>query len=176
MIRAGETDLRTAFRQLAGGGVDALEIVWRELAHPLHNYAFALTGDQDEADDMLSETLAKLPGIGWRLRWVRNPKAYLFAIVRNAARSRARRARLGPAEGAGQEPASPDSSEAALVRAAVLDLPAEQRETVVLHIWGGLTFDEIGRTTGVSTNTAASRYRYALQNLRPALGEGDDER
>jgi len=176
MAEAGQTDLRTAFRQLAGGGVGGLETVWRELAHPLHNYAFALTGDQDEADDILSEALAKLPGIGWRLRWVRNPKAYLFAIVRNAARSRARRARLGPAEGAGEEPASPDGSGPALIRAAVLDLPEEQRETVVLHVWGGLTFEEIGGTTGVSTNTAASRYRYALQKLRPALGEGNDER
>jgi RNA polymerase sigma-70 factor (ECF subfamily) len=176
MAEAGQTDLRTAFRQLAGGGVGGLETVWGELAHPLHNYAFALTGDQDEADDILSETLAKLPRIGWRLRWVRNPKAYLFASVRNAARSRARRARLGSAEEAGQEPASPDGSEAALIRAAVLDLPEEQRETVVLHIWGGLTFEEIGGTTGVSANTAASRYRYALQKLRPALREGDDER
>jgi len=176
MTRAGETDLRTAFRQLAGGGVGGLEIVWRELAHPLHNYAFALTRDQDEADDILSETLAKLPGIGWRLRWVRNPKAYLFAIVRNAARSRTRRARSEATEDSGREPTSPDGSGAALIRAAVLDLPEEQREVVVLHIWGGLTFEEIGRTMGVPTNTAASRYRYALLKLRPALREGDDER
>ena len=45
-------------------------------------------------------------------------------------------------------------------------LPAEQREVVVLKIWGDLTFDEIGEQLSISPNTAASRWRYAMEALR----------
>ena len=47
---------------------------------------------------------------------------------------------------------------------AALDPP--QREAVCLHIYLGLTFREIGRVTGVPTQTAASRYRLAIERLR----------
>jgi RNA polymerase sigma-70 factor (ECF subfamily) len=61
-----------------------------------------------------------------------------------------------------------DAGEVA-VRQAVMALPREQREVVVLHVWGGLTFEEVGRATGVAANTAASRYRYGLEKLRKAM-------
>jgi RNA polymerase sigma-70 factor (ECF subfamily) len=48
-------------------------------------------------------------------------------------------------------------------------LPQAQREVLVLKIWGGLTFEEISETLEVSANTAASRYRYALDHLRESL-------
>ena len=52
---------------------------------------------------------------------------------------------------------------------AMAQLPPEQREVLVLKIWGGLTFPQIGAITEVSANTAASRYRYALAALRDRL-------
>jgi len=45
-------------------------------------------------------------------------------------------------------------------------LPDEQREVVVLKVWGDLTFDEIGEQLSISPNTAASRWRYAMDSLR----------
>ena len=54
----------------------------------------------------------------------------------------------------------------ALIENAVRRLPPEQQEVVLLKIWGELTFDEIGATLDISLNTAASRYRYALDKLR----------
>ena len=45
-------------------------------------------------------------------------------------------------------------------------LPPEQREVVVLKVWGGLTFDQIGAQLEISPNTAASRWRYAMEALR----------
>ena len=51
--------------------------------------------------------------------------------------------------------------------AAALDLlPVEQREVLVMKIWNELTFAEIGDALGISQNTAASRYRYALASLK----------
>ena len=52
---------------------------------------------------------------------------------------------------------------------AVVQLPSEQREVVVLKVWGGLTFAQIAEQLDLSANTAASRYRYALTKLREAL-------
>lgn len=62
----------------------------------------------------------------------------------------------------------PDERQRA-VEAAIKLLPAEQREVVVLKIWGDLTFDEIGKQLEISPNTAASRYRYALAALKKHL-------
>jgi len=55
------------------------------------------------------------------------------------------------------------------VRAAIALLPEAQREVVALKIDGGLTFAQIARVTNVSLNTAAGRYRYALEKLRATL-------
>jgi RNA polymerase sigma-70 factor (ECF subfamily) len=73
-----------------------------------------------------------------------------------------------------QEAASPewfapeieDRERARLLQTALGRLPAEQRQVVTLKIWGGLTFAEIAGALDIPANTAASRYRYALEELR----------
>lgn len=50
-------------------------------------------------------------------------------------------------------------------------LPVNQREAVVLKIWHQLTFEQIGQLQSVSPNTAAGRYRYAMEKLRACLNE-----
>ncbi len=59
------------------------------------------------------------------------------------------------------------------IESALRRLPTEQREVLVLKIWGELTFDEIARQLELSPNTAASRYRYALAALRRELTAAD---
>jgi RNA polymerase sigma-70 factor (ECF subfamily) len=55
------------------------------------------------------------------------------------------------------------------LRCAMGALPDEQREVVMMHIWGGLTFEEVAAALEISANTAASRYRYALAALKKTL-------
>lgn len=55
------------------------------------------------------------------------------------------------------------------VEAALRGLPPEQREVLVLKIWGELTFAQIGEALALSPNTAASRYRYAIDALKKTL-------
>ena len=57
------------------------------------------------------------------------------------------------------------------VRMLIEELPEEQREVVVLRIYGDLSFKEIADITQVSINTALGRMRYALLNLRKAIRE-----
>ena len=67
------------------------------------------------------------------------------------------------------DPALEEDEEAFLLRKAVEDLSDKLREVVTMKIWGGLTFAEISESLGISPNTAASRYRYALEQLAHAM-------
>lgn len=50
-------------------------------------------------------------------------------------------------------------------------LPEEQREVVVMRVYGDMSFKDIAELTGVSINTALGRMRYALINLRKMINE-----
>lgn len=52
-------------------------------------------------------------------------------------------------------------------------LPLEQREVIVMKVWGEMTFEQIGEALALSPNTAASRYRYGLDNIRKRLRQQD---
>jgi RNA polymerase sigma-70 factor, ECF subfamily len=67
------------------------------------------------------------------------------------------------------DPSVEQQENAKIVTEALQYLPDEQREVVTLHLWGGLTFAQIAGMTGVSINTVAGRYRYALAALHRRL-------
>ena len=65
-----------------------------------------------------------------------------------------------------------DTDETPAERAAMrclAELPVEQREAIVLKVWHGCTFEEIGGLQDISPNTAAARYRYGLQKIKSKL-------
>lgn len=57
------------------------------------------------------------------------------------------------------------------VRKLIDELPADQKEIILLRHYGGLSFKEIADQTNVSINTALGRMRYALMNLRKIIRE-----
>ena len=99
----------------------------------------------------------------------------VFAIIHRRAIDLARRnerrlnREMTAHEAAPQEwfaPEIEDRERARMLQDALNRLPGEQRDVVMLKIWGGLTFAEIATALDISANTAASRYRYALKELR----------
>lgn len=64
------------------------------------------------------------------------------------------------------DPAPEDREMKAILENALRRLPDIYQEVVTLKIWGELTFSDIGEALEISPNTAASRYRYALEELR----------
>ena len=58
-----------------------------------------------------------------------------------------------------------------LVQSAMNQLPDIYREVVTLKVWGELTFAEIAESLDIPANTAASRYRYGLEEVRKLTKE-----
>jgi RNA polymerase sigma-70 factor (ECF subfamily) len=67
------------------------------------------------------------------------------------------------------DPGVENDEEAVILRTAVESLSEKLREVVAMKIWGGLTFAQIADVLKISQNTAASRYRYALEQLGKSL-------
>ena len=144
----------------------------------MYRVAMSMLYRREDAEDAVQEVFVALVRSRHRLSAIRDLEAYLFtALRRAAARGAARRARLPLiSETAVEETADPSSQkgESSLcedLERALRTLPAEQRDVIALKIDGGLTFAQIGQVMGTSGNTAASRYRYALEKLRELLNE-----
>ncbi len=130
-----------------------------------------------DAGEVLQEALVRF----WRSRQrARDALAYLYACVKRAAMDRRRgdqrRQRREsvvalPADKVLFDTGFGEIDRREVIEQALGELPVEQRETLVMKIWGGATFRQIGEALGVSQNTAASRYRYALDALRDCLSE-----
>lgn len=67
------------------------------------------------------------------------------------------------------DPVAGEDEEALILRDAVQRLSTKLREVVIMKFWGGLTFQQIAETLAISPNTAASRYRYAMEQLAHEL-------
>jgi RNA polymerase sigma-70 factor, ECF subfamily len=100
------------------------------------------------------------------------PIAFLYRATRNACMN-LRRDRMRETELPEGEPwflhSSGNQEHVLTLQRALRDLPEEQRETVFLRIWSGMTLLEIADATETPLNTVASRYRYALEKLRHCL-------
>ncbi|MFK5972470.1 MAG: sigma-70 family RNA polymerase sigma factor [Flavobacteriaceae bacterium] len=53
------------------------------------------------------------------------------------------------------------------------ELPADQKEVLLMRIYKDMSFKEISENTGVSINTALGRMRYALINLRKIINHNN---
>jgi RNA polymerase sigma factor (sigma-70 family) len=148
-----------------------IEALYRQHGAALLLFASALSGDRGRAQDALQQVFLKAIENG-SLSQAINKKAYLFACVRNAVLNDAKlQQRNMPLDidAAWFSPPDRDYAAEQNLRRALGDLPEDQREVIVLHVWGDLTFSEIGDLLGVSSNTVASRYRYALAKLRDSM-------
>ena len=156
---------------------------WEELLNE-HGSALLLYARQwsnsiADAEDIVQKSFVRF----WRSEYTRseNPAPYLYRIVRNTAidliRSRKRREIrerqvFEESDKAPMfEPGLEQEERHKEIEKAIAKLPEEQREVVVMKIWGDLTFKEIAETLGIPQNTAASRYRYALDALGRQLGD-----
>jgi RNA polymerase sigma-70 factor (ECF subfamily) len=152
---------------------DELEQAFERDRSRLLRIAGAILRDPDEAEDVVQQTLLAVIRAR-RSGEIRLPSSYLARAVRwNAIKRQSQRARVLPLETAAHDsatPASPaDRLDAIELERAIARLPIAQQTVIRLRFYLGLSFREIGKNLSISTNTAASRTRYALARLRHLL-------
>jgi RNA polymerase sigma-70 factor (ECF subfamily) len=148
--------------------------LYDERAAGLLLYGRALGLAHGEAEDVLQETFRALLALEVPPD---EPAHYLVRSYRNRALNHRRGwwRRLTRELEAHRwfELAEPTDPREERLAQALAELPAEQREVIVLKIWQRLTFAAIGEALGHSPNTIAGRYRYGLQRLRRWLEASD---
>jgi RNA polymerase sigma-70 factor, ECF subfamily len=149
--------------------------LFRECAADVHAYAISLLGDRTAAEDVIALAFERLYRARARLNHSRGtPRAWLFAIARNAALDELRRRRRQPQSELPQELSGDQDSEAALeqierratVRDALSALALREREVVLLKFHGQLSNSELAKALGVSESNAGTRLHRALTRLR----------
>ena len=162
----------------------------------LRNFIRRRVANPADVEDLLQEVFTELVEANRLLMPIDYVTGWLFRVARNRITDLFRKKR--PANwsdaAAGDEDGelpriedwlpSPDAGPEALfvrhalldeLRAALEELPAEQREVFVAHEIEGRSFAELARETGVNVNTLLARKRYALLHLRARLQPLHDE-
>lgn len=143
-------------------------------------FARGWANSQHDAEDLVQEAVLRLWNHQADKGGLPPDLPFAFSTIRfcglNHHRSETRRRKreesiiyLNDFEDVWLDPVLEDDEEAQLLRDAVQNLSPKLREVVVMKSWGGLTFAEISETLAISPNTAASRYRYALEQLAQEL-------
>ena len=159
----------------------------REHGSRLFAYARQRASNKQDAEDMIQDALVRL----WHYQEERNnvppdlPLAYsvLRFIAMDHGKKQGRKKRkeeaiiyLNDYNEYWLDTVVEEDEEADLLRQAVDSLGEKLREVVTLKVWSGLTFAQIAETMAISPNTAASRYRYALEQLERKLETMKEER
>lgn len=167
-------------RRLKLGDKDALRTIYAKYEGTLLALAANLLTDPAQAEDVLQDVLVTLVRSMHRLNIRRSLKGYLATAVANRTRDyyrRKPRQRHGSLDEA-RHVATGDEGPVQMVirneqtqkaRAAMTELPYEQREAIVLRLHADMKFREIAKLQNVSVKTALSRYRYGLDKLRSML-------
>ncbi|MHC4098988.1 MAG: RNA polymerase sigma factor [Planctomycetota bacterium] len=146
------------------GSSDALCRIYEKYEDYMLTSAVSLLNDLGSAEDVVHDG---------------NLKGYLTTCVVNLARDKIRAKqrhslaldKVNPVKSDVESPSDSIVGDEELQRLskAMAQLPTEQREAIVLHLRGGMTFKAIAKSQHVSINTIQSRYRYGLDKLRSLL-------
>lgn len=169
---------------------DDHEVIARSLSEPeafralfdrhfaaIHRFLLRRCGTTASADDLAAETFVR--AFAARERYVAqgdDARPWLYAIAANLARDEARRAhrgagalrRLGVPRGVEDPDVAAGGLDDALTDA-VGALRPDEREALLLHAWGELSYAEIAAAQGVEVGTVRSRLHRARTRVRKSL-------
>lgn len=161
-----DNDCNRALKQLADGDMAALSVVYEYTARLIFSLAISLLGNREDAEDVLQDTMLEVSKSAKNYK-VGKPKAWVLSIARNCAIDMLKK--RGPMSD-GVEPSSLDPELVKLELADILNiLNDEEKQTVILHIYGGLSHKEISNMLGISLAAAQKKYRRALKKLKQIL-------
>ena len=163
------------------GNAETFEALALPLLAPLYNFAHWLTGNRDEAEDLVQETYVKaLKGFS-SFSLGTNFRAWMYRILRNTfLTSRTgleQTVSLDDEENAVVEPAANDDPESLLfaradqeeIRRALEQLPVAHREIILLCDVEEMSYKEIAELVGIPMGTVMSRLSRARRAMRGLL-------
>ena len=149
----------------------------------LRAFAISLCGNPDRADDLVQDTLMKAWSHMDRFERGTNLNAWLFTILRNGFFSEHRKRVREVEDGDGSYAATLTTAPDQLshldfddLRRALLKLPADQREAVLLVGAQGFSYEDAAEICGCAVGTIKSRVNRARSRLAELLSldtEGD---
>lgn len=190
--RLAATDAdRALVRRMAAGDESALGALHDRWSRLLHSLAFRFLHDGAEAEEVVEEAFWQAWKQAHRYEESRGAVGtWLMTIARSRAldraraRGRTREDALSSLGGLDVESVAPSTEGGSLdpargaeegerrgrVAGALAALPPEQRETILLAYFGGLSQTEIATRTGQPLGTVKTRTRLAMERLRHLLG------
>lgn len=166
--------------------MDASGRRWRDdvvaLIPTLRAFAWSLSHNAADADDLVQETLAKAWINRDRFEDGSNLRAWLFTILRNTFYSARRKTRreVSDSDGihAARQATRPEHDGRLAMndfKAALLQLPDEQREALILVGGSGFSYEEAAAMTGVAVGTVKSRANRGRRRLAELLHMAEGE-
>jgi RNA polymerase sigma-70 factor, ECF subfamily len=147
----------------------------------LRAFAISLSARTDTADDLVQETLMKAWNHQDTFKPGTNLRAWLYTILRNEYYSVMRKRRrevedandfyAGQLSVSGGQESRVDMAE---LRTALMKLPADQREAIILVGASGFSYQEAAEICGVAMGTVKSRVSRARARLTTLL-EGEPQ-
>lgn len=169
-------------RELKRGNKEALREIYMEHKDTLLTIAASLLHDTYAAEDVLHDVFVNFAAAAKKLELRVSLRSYLISSVVNRVRDgfRKKKHHMIELEKAGQISSDSDnpvqsavfSEQSRLLADALFQIPLEQRETIIMHLKGGLKFKEIAEMQHIPINTVQGRYRYGLDKLRTILAGG----
>jgi len=175
MLIENEGNIRELIRK---NDIAVLDVIYDQLGNRLYKYLLAILGSKERAEDVMQDLFVAIAEKRTKLAKVENITGYLFAMARNKAKdflkSRKRREEsisdrpdiLVVKDHADTEIRKEDLADVSRVFSS---LPLKQREIIGLKIFEEMTFKDIANALNISSNTAASRYRYGLAKMKKML-------
>jgi RNA polymerase sigma-70 factor (ECF subfamily) len=166
--------------QVALGKRDHLEPLIRRYASPLLTFIQRMIGDRHRSEDVFQDVFLAVWTHRKQYQFPRPFKAWLYAIAINKCHALGRRRAFVstpfaeesiPVPASGPSPAETAiaTETAALVSAAVAELPTQQRAVVALRVWNGLSYAEIAEVVGRTEATVRSHMHHGLVAMRRYL-------
>ena len=158
---------------------DWVQAALEQFEGPLVRYAMGITGNLDEARDVVQDTFMKLCAAD-RAEIQDRLAAWLYTVCRNRALDVKRKARrmisLHEAQVEDRESLDPPPSALAerrdtqsAVARAINSLPRNQQEVIRLKFQDALSYKEISQVTGLSVSNVGYLIHTAIKNIRQRL-------
>lgn len=161
------------------GSTEALGRIYEKYKTDMLVLAMALLNDTSAAEDVMHDVFLSFVLNIEKFGLTGSLKGYLLTCVANRARNVNKAKHQQSVTSNPAEPVSHGSDvppraimcneQLQQLGDAMAQLPYDQREVIMLHFQAGMTFRIIGKSLGISANTAKSRYRYGLDKLRSIL-------